>query len=119
MCLGSMDLSKVRKVKALLNKAIDDLILNHRDVLCNNPSKDFIRNRDFTPKKIISTLLRYGSSNAESELIENYYFSRKSFLVFRYASFSAFIIVATSHARSFLRTFFFISSTMSLHILSM
>ena len=70
MCLGSMDLSKVRKVKALLNKAIDDLILNHRDVLCKNPSKDFIRNRDFTPKKIISTLLRYGSSNAESELID-------------------------------------------------
>lgn len=70
MCLGSTDLSRVRKVKALLEETIDDLILNHREVLCKNPSKDFIRNRDFTPEKIISTLLRYGSRNAESELID-------------------------------------------------
>lgn len=70
MCLGALDFRKVRKIKSILNRCTDDLIVNHRDILCKNPARDFVRNRDFTPGKVISTLLRFGSKNTESELID-------------------------------------------------
>lgn len=69
MCLGSLDIKKVKRIKSILSDSMDDLIENHRDVLCQNPGSDFTRNRDFTARKTISTLLRFESTNAESELI--------------------------------------------------
>ena len=70
MCLGALDFRKVKKIRSILNSTIVDLIQNHRDILCQNPSRDFTRNRDFTPKKIFSTLLQFNSKNTESELID-------------------------------------------------
>lgn len=70
MCLGSLDFRKVRTIRSILDESINDLITNHRDVLCNDPLRDFIRSRSFTPEKIIRTLLSFGSKNTESELIE-------------------------------------------------
>jgi hypothetical protein len=69
MCLGSLDVKKIRIIKATLSNCINDLINNHRDILCKCPEKDFTRNRDFTAMKTISTLIRFESKNAESELI--------------------------------------------------
>lgn len=69
MCLGSIDITKVRRIKKLLENSVDDLLLNHRDILCRNPASDFTRERDFNAKKTLSTLIRFGSTNAESELI--------------------------------------------------
>lgn len=70
MCLGALDLKKVRKIRSILDGCTDDLIINHRDILCKDPARDFTRNRDFTPRKIINTLLRYESKSSESELID-------------------------------------------------
>ena len=70
MCLGAIDFAKARKLKSILDHCIDDLVNNHRDKLCKDPAKDFIREREFTPQKIFSTMLQYGSKNAESELID-------------------------------------------------
>ena len=70
MCLGAFDLRNVRKIRSILNDCISDLVENHRDILCKNPDKDFIRSRCFPPEKILSILLRFGAKNSESELID-------------------------------------------------
>ena len=70
MCLGALDLQKVQKIRSHLQAAITDLVQNHRNVLCRDPSRDFVRSRDFTPEKIFSTLLQFGSKSTESELID-------------------------------------------------
>ena len=70
MCLGSLDVRKIRRIKSILASCTDDLIENHRDILCRNPASDFTRERDFTARKTISTLLRFESKTAESDLID-------------------------------------------------
>ena len=70
MCLGALDLRNTRKIRSILNRCIDDLVDNHRDVLCKNPTTDFTRRCYFDPKRILNTLLRFGAKNTESELIE-------------------------------------------------
>ena len=70
MCLGALDLRNVRRIRSILNRCVDDLVDNHRDILCKNPEKDFTRHCYFNARKILNTLLRFGAKNTESELIE-------------------------------------------------
>ena len=70
MCLGSLDLRNVRKIRSILNDCAEDLILNHRDILCKDPEKNFSRSCYFNPSRILSILLRFGAKNTESELID-------------------------------------------------
>lgn len=70
MCLGTYDLRNVRKIRSILENCIDDLVKNHRDILCKDPLRNFTRSCYFNPTKIISTLLRFGAKNAENELID-------------------------------------------------
>ena len=70
MCLGSLDLRNVRKIRSILNDCAEDLILNHRDILCKDPEKNFSRSCYFNPCRILSLLLRFGAKNTESELID-------------------------------------------------
>ena len=70
MCLGALDLRNVRRIRSILDRCVDDLVDNHRDILCKNPEKDFTRSCYFNPRKILNTLMRFGAKNAESELIE-------------------------------------------------
>ena len=69
MCLGSLDVHKIKRIKSILTASMNDLVNNHRDILCKNPKCDFTRQRDFTAMKTISTLIRFESTNSESELI--------------------------------------------------
>jgi hypothetical protein len=69
MCLGAYDLRNVRKIKSILDSCMVDLIQNHKDILCKDPSRDFTRSTFYSPKTILSFLLRMESKSAESELI--------------------------------------------------
>lgn len=69
MCLGAMDIQNIKRIKSTLTACMNDLVNNHREILCRNPQSDFTRQRDFTAMKTLLTLIRFESTNSESELI--------------------------------------------------
>ena len=70
MCLDTFGWQTSTKIREILDDSITDLVDNHKEILCENPLKDFTRNRVFTPRVIINTLLQFEAKNTESELID-------------------------------------------------